>query len=106
MNHKCLYCYKALDEGVDFHANCSQKFFRMTNAPKLDYDLDQMAELAKLVVKRRVTVPGVQAKLSMTVVKKARARSDYSLTVVGVLGGNYILSLLQNIIPNYRRMSI
>ncbi|GAB3650701.1 HipA domain-containing protein [Echinicola sediminis] len=50
-----------------------------------------MDELAKKIVERSVAVPGVQAKLSMTLVKKAKEKSDTRLTVVGALGGQYIL---------------
>jgi serine/threonine-protein kinase HipA len=50
-----------------------------------------MADLAKDVVERSVTIPGVQPKLSMSVVKAARENSDARLTVVGALGGSYIL---------------
>jgi serine/threonine-protein kinase HipA len=49
-----------------------------------------MEELAKAVVERSVTVPGVQAKISMSLVKETREKSDSRLTVVGALGGQYI----------------
>jgi serine/threonine-protein kinase HipA len=49
-----------------------------------------MAELAKNVVQRSVTVPGVQPKLSMSLIDEARQNADNRLTVVGALGGHYI----------------
>lgn len=50
-----------------------------------------MAELAKNVVKRSVAVPGVQPKLSLSIVNDAlHDESKGRLTVVGALGGNYI----------------
>ncbi len=49
-----------------------------------------MDELAKNVVERSVAVPGVQAKLSMSLVKETKGKSDTRLTVVGALGGQYI----------------
>ena len=49
-----------------------------------------MDELAKYVVERSVAVPGVQPKLSMSLVKKAKEQSDTRLTVVGALGGQFI----------------
>jgi serine/threonine-protein kinase HipA len=49
-----------------------------------------MSELAKNVVERSVAVPGVQAKLSMSVIKDASENAKNRLTVVGALGGNYI----------------
>ncbi|MEZ4847480.1 MAG: HipA domain-containing protein [Bacteroidia bacterium] len=47
-----------------------------------------MSQLAKNVVERRVTVPGVQPKLSLSLIKKTQENAR--LTVVGALGGNYI----------------
>lgn len=49
-----------------------------------------MNDLAKNVVERSVSVPGVQAKLSMTLVKETKEKSDARLTVVGAMGGQYI----------------
>lgn len=50
-----------------------------------------MDELAKNVVERSISVPGVQPKLSMSLVKKTTESADTRLTVVGALGGQYIL---------------
>ncbi|MBC8267042.1 MAG: HipA domain-containing protein [Flavobacteriales bacterium] len=88
MKNKCLYCYKELNGEIDFHQTCSFQFFGVKVPPQLPYLIDEMHELAKHVVERRVSVPGVQSKLSMSVVKeKVQSR----LTVVDALGGNYIL---------------
>lgn len=90
MKRKCLYCYKPIDEPHDFHEKCSLEFFGIATPPKLEYSLNQMDELAKNIVERSVAVPGVQAKLSMSLVKKTKKNSDTRLTVVGALGGQYI----------------
>ena len=66
------------------------EFFGTSIPPKIGYSLDQMDELAKNVVERSVAVPGVQPKLSMSIVKEAKENSDTRLTVVGALGGHYI----------------
>lgn len=88
--HRCLYCYKEIEEGIDFHKKCSVKFFGTKAPPVIEYTIDQMAELAKHVVERSVSLPGVQAKLSMTLVKETQAQSNPRLTIVGALGGGYI----------------
>lgn len=89
---KCLYCCKATgDNNSDYHEKCALKFFGTTHVPEVPYTLDQMAELAKNVVERSISVPGVQAKLSMSLIKEAWEATDSRLTVVGALGGNYIL---------------
>ena len=94
MNRKCLYCYKELEskEGNDFHEQCSLEFFGIKKAPLLSYSLGQMSELAKNVVERSIAVPGMQPKLSLSFIQEAMGRdSTGRLTVVGALGGNYIL---------------
>ncbi len=93
MSKKCLYCYKAFEKATegDFHEHCSIEFFGTKKAPLLSYSLNQMSELAKNVVKRSVTVPGVQPKLSLSLVKEVMEDGNAGrLTVVGALGGNYI----------------
>lgn len=85
---KCLYCYKNVDSDSDFHAACSLTFFGTEIPPKIDYSLEDMNELALEVVERSVSVPGVQPKLSMSVLNDDK--TDSRLTVVGALGGNYI----------------
>jgi len=40
---------------------------------------------------RSVAVPGVQPKLSMSLIKESKENNDSRLTVVGALGGQYIL---------------
>ncbi len=93
MNRKCLYCYQPLiqkDNG-DYHERCSLKFFGTKTSPVFDSTLDQMKELAKNVVQRSVAVPGVQPKLSLTIIKEYLDNGPHSrLTVVGALGGRYI----------------
>ncbi len=66
------------------------EFFGTPTPPEIEYSLDQMVELAKNVVERSVAVPGVQPKLSMSLVKENKEKSDTRLTVVGALGGYYI----------------
>lgn len=85
---KCLYCYKEVASGNDFHAVCSFAFFREEIPPIIEYSLKEMSQLAIEVVQRSVSVPGVQPKLSMSLT--ADNKKDKRLTVVGALGRNYI----------------
>jgi serine/threonine-protein kinase HipA len=90
---KCLYCYKILDENTagDFHEQCSLDFFGTKQQPLLEHSLKQMTELAKNVVERSVAVPGVQPKLSLSLINDTIQDGNKGrLTVVGALGGNYI----------------
>ena len=90
MTNKCLYCYGPLDEEADFHKKCSKEFFGTPTSPKIQYSIDQMSELAKYVIEQSIAVPGVQAKLSMSLIKETQKNSIRRLTVVGALGGNFI----------------
>ncbi len=93
MNKRCLYCYKSLDADSvgDFHESCSMTFFEVKQQPLFEHSLTQMAELAKNVVERSVAVPGVQPKLSLSIVNDTIQDGNKGrLTVVGALGGNYI----------------
>ena len=77
-----------MDHEADFHEKCALEFFGNKVPPKIDYTLDQMSQLAKNIVKRSISVPGVQPKLSMSI---ENINKDQRLTIVGALGGNYIL---------------
>lgn len=93
MSNRCLYCYQPLEESKrNYHTRCSRAFFGSDDAPELGYTLGQMAELATSIVQRSVSVPGVQPKLSMTITKEILGGENKPrLTIVGTLGGNYIL---------------
>ncbi len=90
MENKCLYCYEYIGGNQDFHEKCSLEFFGALAPPFIEYSLDQMDELAKNIVERSIAVPGVQAKLSMSLVKNTKEKADTRLTVIGTLGGQYI----------------
>lgn len=91
MKNRCLYCYESVDDDSDYHQKCSLEFFGTSTPPEIQYSLNQMDELAKSVVERSVAVPGVQPKLSMSILKETKDKSKTRLTVVGELGGNFIL---------------
>lgn len=87
---RCLYCYQELEEGQkDFHPACAKKFFGKAEAPVLPYSRENINDLAKQSVLSRITVPGVQTKLSMDVNKGGKDEPD-RMTIVG-LWGKYIL---------------
>lgn len=100
MNSKCLYCYQNISEGDDFHEKCTEAFFGTKHAPLIPYSFNQMNELAKDVVDRSIAVPGVQPKLSLSLIKETvNKQQSGRLTVVGALGGNYILKPPSNVYP-------
>ncbi|WP_256009140.1 HipA domain-containing protein [Desertivirga xinjiangensis] len=92
-NRKCLYCYSALEENTagDFHEQCCLDFFGTKQQPLFEHSREQMTELAKNVVERSIAVPGVQPKLSLSLVNNVLQDGNKGrLTIVGTLGGNYI----------------
>lgn len=90
MNRRCLYCAEPLPDvhPSDFHEKCCLDFFGTNVSPTFPYNLEEMADLAKKTLERSISVPGVQPKLSLSLVEEALGASR--LTVVGALGGNYI----------------
>jgi len=85
--HRCLYCYKPLNEGeVDFHPSCAMRFFGVKKAPLFDYSLEQIDELASKVIAEQTSLTGVQPKLSLHLQSH---QGSARLTIVG-LWGRYI----------------
>lgn len=84
---KCLVCYE--DADGDYHEKCSKQLFGTTTPPTLDIGPEDIEGMARETVNRRLTVPGVQKKLSLDF---ERDKDNLGrLTVVGALGGTYIL---------------
>jgi len=89
LSNKCLICYEELnDSSSEYHPKCSKQFFGNQHPPILPYALDELEALAENIVKRSVTVPGVQEKLSLHL--EDDENSEGRLTLVG-LWGDYIL---------------
>ncbi|TCO09320.1 HipA domain-containing protein [Natronoflexus pectinivorans] len=88
--NKCLYCFNPVSGVGEYHESCSRKFFGSPQPPVIPYSYNEMSKLAKEVVQRSVAVPGVQPKLSMSIIKDTQSAKDKRLTVVGALGGDYI----------------
>lgn len=89
--NRCLYCYNELKEDeIDFHAKCSKAFFGTQTAPTLSLSNDELNAMAKEIIKRSVTIPGVQPKLSLSLQKNSADPKKSRLTIVG-LWGEYIL---------------
>lgn len=91
MRNKCLYCYEPLNEASDYHKKCSLEFFGSSHPPKINYSIDEMNVIAQKVVDRSITIPGVQPKISMSLVKETQDNSNFRFKIVGAFGGNYIL---------------
>lgn len=86
--NKCLICANSVDNGKQYHSKCLQNLFGNKEQPVLEVNFDQLNELAKKSVHQRVTVPGVQTKLSLEIDRKTESADK--LTIVG-LWGRFIL---------------
>ena len=90
MVNRCLVCGRATGAArVDYHPDCLKGLFGGTTVPVFAYSTDELNRMAKELVLSRMSVPGVQAKLS---VHLERGGGSDRMTLVG-LDGNYILKL-------------
>ncbi len=90
----CLYCYQKLESSdhLDYHDRCNKIFYGSNVAPTLPYDINDMEMLAKQIVDLSISVPGVQPKLSLGMIKNALTDGHNGrLTVMDALEGLYIL---------------
>ena len=87
---RCLCCGEILKEEENlYHARCVKKLFRSMHVPALNYTKDELNTLAKETILNRISVPGVQPKLSLHL-ERGEAQGRSRLTLVG-LEGDYIL---------------
>lgn len=94
---RCLYCYQLLNAGQeDFHPSCSRKMFGSATPPELPYSEDDISKLALQFIQERVSITGVQPKLSLDITS---GKEPKKLTIVG-LWGNYILKPPSNVYPS------
>ena len=83
----CHFCMEPLSSEEDFHARCSRKFFGTTDAPRLEYGLEEMEKLARKILRAHAAIPGVQAKISLDLEKPPGTGKAGRLTMVGLWGG-------------------
>ena len=87
---RCLCCGELLAEADGcYHAKCARKLFGSSRIPVFNYTQEELNLLAKRIVMERISVPGVQPKLSLHL-ERGNAASRSRLTLVG-LEGDYIL---------------
>lgn len=85
---RCLICISDLREDeVLYHKKCAQKLFGFTETPTIDVSTEDLDQLALEQINQRLTLTGVQKKLSLSSVKDEKGER---LTVVG-LDGKFIL---------------
>ncbi|MDD3694859.1 MAG: HipA domain-containing protein [Lentisphaeria bacterium] len=89
MRGACLICGKGMPESArHYHPACLRKVFAQDQVPALEHTQEELNELARQLVMQRVSLPGVQPKLSLHLEKHGERGSR--LTIVG-FAGDYIL---------------
>ncbi len=89
MKNKCLYCYKEIEDGLNYHPACAYKLFGIRREPVLEYSRDNIESLALQVLETNTSITGVQPKISLDI-NRGGKNEPAKLTIVG-LWGNYIL---------------
>jgi serine/threonine-protein kinase HipA len=87
MSVKCLICGTMTDDRSEYHPRCARTFFGCFPPPALDVALTDLREYAARSVLARITVTGVQKKLSLGIEQSGK---NTRFTIVG-LWGNFIL---------------
>jgi serine/threonine-protein kinase HipA len=90
----CLLCYKDAGD-QQYHAECTKRFFGIEAMPDLTLNKQLLQELAEQTINERISVTGVQPKLSVSLEK---VKGTNRLTIVD-LWGEYILKPQHNEIP-------
>jgi len=90
----CLLCYKDAGD-QQYHAGCAKRFFGIEAMPELTLNKQLLKELAEQTVNQRISVTGVQPKLSVSLEK---AKGNNRLTIVN-LWGEYILKPQHDELP-------
>lgn len=84
---RCLICYKDdLPDGKYYHPECSVKMFGTPEQPELQYNLSEMKELAKKIVRSQGIMTGVQPKISLGLEKTKQKKGRLTLMM-----GEFIL---------------
>jgi serine/threonine-protein kinase HipA len=92
MINRCHICYNPVSSSI-YHKQCLKKIFNTEVEPIIDFNQNDIERLAKQYVKQKMGIPGVQRKLSLDLQKPRKDIDDEPtrLTIVGYLGGGYIL---------------
>lgn len=102
MNHTnrnmCLVCNQMINEKDRYyHQGCSKYLFGQKKVPEMPYTCADLKELAKKILRCQITVPGVQAKLSLHLDNQFKESKRF--TIVS-LWGNFILKPPVDVYPN------
>lgn len=84
-------CYEEVDQGVQYHPTCLKKLFNSEQLPDFSFSSKDIGLMALEQIKEKRGLPGVQKKLSLALEEDKKNKSVSRLTMIGYLGGEYIL---------------
>ncbi len=85
---RCLICLMDLTELENqYHSHCARELFGFNEVPKVDVSLNDLEALALIQINQRLTLTGVQKKLSLS---ESKENKHHRLTIVG-MDGKFIL---------------
>lgn len=90
-NNRCYICYEITADKSHFHAACLKKLFGSERLPEINFNNKEIESMALELIKQKHGVPGVQRKLSLSLSRTKDKTQHDRLTIVGYLGGDYIL---------------
>lgn len=88
---KCLICLSEISSEASYHDQCSKHLFGSKNQLVINLRLVDIPKLAKQIVEQKITVPGFQPKISLSLFSTTGDKKEQRLTIMDALGGNYIL---------------
>ncbi len=89
-HNNCYICYELTTEKSHLHSACLKKLFGSEQPPEIDFNNKKIELMALELIKQKKGIPGVQKKLFLSLAKTEN-HNRKRLTIVGYLGGDYIL---------------
>src|SRR5438445_11507626 len=97
-SNRCYICYESTTDEAHFHLACLKILFGQPELPQIDFNNKTIESMALELIKQKKGIPGVQKKLSISLTN-VDDRTHKKLTIVGYLGGDYILKPPTNEYP-------
>lgn len=90
--NRCSLCYENMSSNEIYHNTCLKKLLGSDEPILVDFKEQDIEKLAYEYVSQKKAIPGVQKKLSLTLSKTKHHEQTFNrLTIVGYMGGDYIL---------------
>lgn len=90
-HNRCYLCYELTTDNRQCHPACAKKLFGTEQLPEIIFSNKEIESMALELIKQKHGIPGVQRKLSLSLSKTREKTQPDRLTIVGYLGGDYIL---------------